>query len=219
MDYMFKLILFGDGGVGKTTLCERYVNGSFIANTQVTIGVKFLFKRLKLNNDVFNLQIWDLGGEDRFRFIFPGYCNKANGGIYVFDVTSPRSLYNIRDWMQIVNERKASFPVILVGTKTDLTPQRLVKRTEEKDIAREFNIPDVVEISSKTGRNVDFAFETLSKLIVKSLMPIPPIGTNPPRDTNQPVSAKSPKRATTTKRVKPTKRTKSLSSPNPRIWV
>ncbi len=169
MAYSFKLILFGDGGVGKTTLVERYVNGTFNANTKVTIGVQFLFKRLKLNDNILNLQIWDLGGEDRFRFIFPGYCNKTNGGIFVFDVTAPDSLYHFHDWMEIVSERKASFPVIFVGTKTDLISRRLVKRAEITKIAREYKIPDVVEISSKTGRNVEFAFEALSKLIIDCL--------------------------------------------------
>ncbi len=166
MDYMFKLVLFGDGGVGKTTLVERFVNGTFLANTRITMGVQFLFKKFKLNVDTINLQIWDLGGEDRFRFVFPGYCEKCNGGIFVFDVTTPNSLYHLRDWMQIVRERKATFPIIMVGTKIDLKSQRQVKKKEEIAVAGQNHIQKVIEVSSKTGTNVDLVFNTITRLML-----------------------------------------------------
>ncbi len=213
MDYTMKLVLFGDAGVGKTTLLERYVNGTFKEDTRMTLGVQFLFKRLKLKDATLNLQIWDLGGEDRFRFIFPGYCKKASGGIFVFDVTRPDSLDHIRDWMEIVQERKASFPIILVGSKTDLTPHRQVKRAEEIKIAREFKIQDVVETSSKTGRNVDFAFETLSKLILSGMAPESSTTTTSPTIIKLPTTKKALKRA------RSSKSTKISASAKPKIWI
>jgi small GTP-binding protein len=167
--YTFKLLLFGDGGVGKTTLVERYVKGTFKADTRITVGVQFLVKRLMVNGNSVDLQIWDFGGEERFRFLLPAYCIGARGGVFMYDIASPGSLLHLGDWMQVVRERTTNFPVLVVGTKSDLDSQRRVKIEEAIAVAGKFNLPDVIETSSKNGQNVNLIFETIAKMMVDDI--------------------------------------------------
>jgi len=167
MYYTFKLLLFGDGGVGKTSLVEMYVNGTFKEDSQMKIGVQFLVKRLKMDEDNVNLQIWDFGGEERFRFLLPAYCRGARGGIFIYDVTSPGSLYSLDKWLRVIRQWSSAFPVIMVGTKLDLRPHRKVMKEEVTTVASEYNIPEVIEVSSKSGQNVGLVFETISKLMLR----------------------------------------------------
>ncbi len=169
MFYTLKLLLFGDGGVGKTTLVERYLNGTFKEDTRITIGVQFLVKRLKLNGDSIDLQIWDFGGEERFRFILPAYCLGACGGIFMYDITSPRSLLHLGDWLQVVRQRTTNLPILVAGTKLDLEAQRAVKLEESIAVAGKFNLPEVLEVSSKNGKNVSTLFDIIIKLMIESI--------------------------------------------------
>src|SRR5271157_533341 len=129
MSYAFKVLLLGDGGVGKTTLVQRYVTGAFIANTKITIGVDFATKSLLIDGAQVMLQVWDFGGEERFRFILPTYCNGAKGGIFVYDVTNLQSLLHAGEWLKIVRDQAGDIPVIMVGTKADLVEKRAVGST------------------------------------------------------------------------------------------
>ncbi len=83
MDAMFKLCIFGDGGVGKTTLVKRYLTGVFAGDTTMTIGVDFHIKKLNIEGKEVGLQIWDFAGEDRFRFLLPSYVFGTSGGIFM----------------------------------------------------------------------------------------------------------------------------------------
>ncbi len=160
MNYTFKLIIAGDGGVGKTTLVNRYVNGTFIADTRLTVGVQFMIKRLELHGDVIALQIWDFGGQDRFRFILPAYCRGAHGAIFMYDTTSLMTLHHIDEWINVVRSQ-ANIPVVASGTKIDLVEDRAFAKEEALEVASQFGITDVIEVSSKTGVNVDALFESI----------------------------------------------------------
>ncbi|MCK4688545.1 MAG: GTP-binding protein, partial [Candidatus Lokiarchaeota archaeon] len=83
-DAMFKICIFGDGGVGKTTLVKRYMTGVFKGDSTMTIGVDFHVKKLEINGLNVSLQIWDFAGEDRFRFLLPSYVIGASGGIFMY---------------------------------------------------------------------------------------------------------------------------------------
>jgi len=100
-DVMFKLCIFGDGGVGKTTLLGRYLTGIFKANQSITIGVDFHVKKLEVNGKKVLLQIWDFAGEKRFRFLLPSYVLGASGGIFMYDITRYSSLKNFPEWVKI----------------------------------------------------------------------------------------------------------------------
>ncbi len=164
-----KVVLFGDGGVGKTTLLERYIHGLFKADTLITIGVQFSVKKIKLNDRLIYLQIWDLGGEDRFRFILPAYCRGAQGGIFVFDTTSPITLFHIEDWLPVVCRPGKPFPILAIGTKSDRTDDRGIVKENEDWISRKYQLPEVIEVSSKTGENVERVFTTIAQMMSNSI--------------------------------------------------
>ena len=92
-DFIFKVCIFGDGGVGKTTLIKRYLSGTFDESTRITIGVDFHIKKLEVEGKQITLQLWDFAGEERFRMLLPTYMRGAKGGIFLYDIcllyTSP----------------------------------------------------------------------------------------------------------------------------------
>jgi small GTP-binding protein len=168
MTSAFKLLLLGDGGVGKTTLAQRYATGSFISGAKMTIGASFHSAHLAVGGDDIVLQIWDLGGEGRFRFFLPTLCAGASGAIFAYDVTRMESLLHVGDWMAIFQEQAAGIPVIMVGMKADLDQQRAVQPVDAEAIAAEQGIADVIETSAMTGQNVELVFETITSLMLNS---------------------------------------------------
>ncbi len=168
MRYTFKLIIAGDGGVGKTTLVDRYVNGQFHDNSRITLGVQFMVKRLNIDGNAIDLQIWDFGGEDRFRFILPAYCRGAHGAIFMYDITNPASLYHVDEWLSVLRSQGGKFPIVMGGTKGDLANSRKVQTEEAKSVASRSGILEAVEVSSKTGLNVDALFESLCLKMMKA---------------------------------------------------
>ncbi len=168
LNYTFKLIIAGDGGVGKTTLVNRYVNGTFISDTRLTVGVQFMIKCLELHGDVITLQIWDFGGQDRFRFILPAYCRGAHGAIFMYDTTMLMTLHHMDEWINVVRSQ-GNIPVVAAGTKIDLVEDRAFAREEALEVASQFGIRDVIEVSSKTGMNVNALFETICSKIIDGM--------------------------------------------------
>ena len=161
-----KLAVSGKGGVGKTTLVQRYVTGTFNAGTKITIGVDFHTKSLSVDGSDVILQVWDFGGEERFRFILPTYSNGAKGAIFVYDVTNLESLLHAGEWLKLVRSEAGAIPVVMVGTKADLGHLRVVDPAEAEAVAWEFGIAQVFEASSKTGNNVEEVFETITHFIL-----------------------------------------------------
>ncbi len=168
--YTFKLVLFGDGGVGKTSLAQRYLTGIFADNTKITIGVEFHIKDVVVEGNRVKLQIWDFGGEERFRFILPTYCRGASGGIFFFDVTCPASLLHLDAWLGVVQGVTGNIPLLMVGTKTDLAENRAVDANEAMALARQRNLAGYAEVSAKTGINVESTFELITKLMVHRML-------------------------------------------------
>ncbi len=168
MQYTFKLIIAGDGGVGKTSLVDRYVSGTFHDNTRITLGVQFMVKRLVIDGNAIDLQIWDFGGEERFRFILPAYCLGAHGAIFMYDVTNPATLLHTDDWMLVLRSQNAKFPVVAAGTKADLSQARKVERAEAMKTTEKYGISEVIEVSAKTGQNVDQLFEKICLAMIQS---------------------------------------------------
>ncbi len=166
MYHSLKLLLLGAAGVGKTTLTERYVTGKFKEDTRLTIGVQLFFKHIIFNANLIDLQIWDFGGEERFRFILPAYCIGANGAIFLYDITSRRSLASLGDWLHVVREKTFNIPILVVGTKLDLESQRSISLEDAINATAAFDLPDVIETSSMSGQNVNFAFKTISMLMI-----------------------------------------------------
>lgn len=166
----FKICIFGEGGVGKTSLTKRYVTGLFDENIKVTIGLDFYMKNLEINGKSISLQIWDFAGESRFRFLLPGYVRGASGAIFMYDITRYASIKQIDAWLEVFNQGLISFdkeiPKIMVGGKADLSQKRSIKSEDAIKMAKAQNFMGFIECSSKTGENVEKIFTTLSKAMM-----------------------------------------------------
>ena len=167
-DATFKVCIFGDGGVGKTALTRRYLDGVFTENTAMTIGIDFHSKVMSIEGLTIHLQIWDFAGESRFRFLLPDYARGAMGGIFMYDLTRYSSLKNVDDWLNLFGTKTENgVPIIMVGGKSDLKEKRCIPRHEGIEIALERGVSAFVECSAQTGENVEAVFENLTELMMK----------------------------------------------------
>ena len=171
-DALFKVCIFGDGGVGKTSLVNRYLTGLFKTGTIMTIGVDFLVKSLEIQGKKVALQIWDFAGEKRFQFLLPGYVKGTSAGIFMFDITRMSSLTSLNEWLEFfkkgTDEEGENIPIMMVGGKIDLSNRRSVFSIDAKEIAQSHNILEYIECSSKTGENVEFLFNKLAQFLLKN---------------------------------------------------
>ncbi len=165
-DFLFKLLLVGDGGVGKTSLARRYLTGLFDTTAQFTVGADFYAKIIVIGNTRVLLQIWDFGGEERFRALLPGYCDGAMGAIFLFDLTWANTLFHYDEWLAVMDTRAKGIPVLAVGTKVDLAETRSVAREEAEKYTTEHGAVGYLEVSAKTGFNVEQAFEMVTNTML-----------------------------------------------------
>ena len=167
-DYLFKVLLIGDSSVGKTSVLLRYVDDTFCSEFQTTIGVDFKISTFQLNGKVVKLQLWDTAGQDRFKTIVASYYRGAHGILLVFDLTSQTSFQNITRWYEeSQNYLQKSVPKLLIGNKSDLTSQRVVKTEDAKALADRLGV-EYIETSAKNSNNVKLAFESLSRSILNN---------------------------------------------------
>ncbi|CAL8086554.1 unnamed protein product [Calicophoron daubneyi] len=175
-DVLFKLLLIGDSGVGKTCLLFRYVEDTFSSSFISTIGIDFKIKTIELEGKKIKLQIWDTAGQERFQTITASYYRGAMGIMLVYDITSRNTFENIDRWMGNI-QSLASHDVekLVVANKSDMDYRRAVSIEEGENMARNYGV-SFLETSAKTGRNVAAAFETLTMAILKKTPPREPEG-------------------------------------------
>ena len=171
-DATFKVCIFGDGGVGKTTLVNKYLTGIFKGTTKITIGLDFHIKVIEVDGLKVKLQIWDFAGEERFRFLLRSYVEGASGGVFMYDITRYSSLKNIADWLNVLGngsaDPKKHFPILLVGGKSDLEHKRAVNRREARKIAKKYKLYEYFECSAKTGVNIERVFSSIAKKMLEA---------------------------------------------------
>jgi len=167
---VLKVLTAGEGGVGKTTLLRRYVEGKFSSETKMTIGVEFFLKELNIDGQKVMLQLWDFGGQERFRFLLESYVIGARGALLMFDLTRTMTLENIEQWVQIVRKEDPKLPILFLGSKSDLTSDICVEEDYIEEFKQHFNMYDFFRSSSKTGENVELCFESLSSQIFKKIL-------------------------------------------------
>ena len=166
---IMKIITAGEGGVGKTTLLRRYVEGKFSEKTKITIGVEFFLKELNIDGKLVAIQLWDFGGQERFRFLLKGYVIGAKGALLMFDLTRPSTLNNLGEWVNICRSTNPNLPILFLGTKIDLVDEPSIPDDYIDELKKKFNLFDFLKISSKTGENIDFAFELLTREVLKNM--------------------------------------------------
>ena len=162
-DFTFKIMMLGDASVGKTSLTIRYISGFFLEDLKLTIGVDFYSKTTNFKGKKVKLQIWDFGGEERFRFLLSQYCKGANAAFFLYDITNSITIDHLPDWTQIIREHAGDIPIMLIGSKLDLEEFRAVSRKEGILSAKKYNLSSFVELSSKTGQNVEEAFNLMTE--------------------------------------------------------
>ncbi|KAJ0102015.1 hypothetical protein Patl1_06297 [Pistacia atlantica] len=178
-DFLIKLLLIGDSGVGKSCLLLRFSDGSFTTSFITTIGfvafgappfIDFKIRTIELDGKRIKLQIWDTAGQERFRTITTAYYRGAMGILLVYDVTDESSFNNIRNWIRNI-EQHASDNVnkILVGNKADMDEsKRAVPTSKGQALADEYGIK-FFETSAKTNLNVEEVFFSIAKDIKQRL--------------------------------------------------
>jgi len=169
-DHLFKLLLIGDSGVGKSCLLLRFTDDTYTESYISTIGVDFKIRTIELDGKRIKLQIWDTAGQERFRTITTAYYRGAMGILLVYDVTDEKSFNNIRTWHSNI-EQHASEGVnkILIGNKCDWTEKRAVTEDQGRELAQELGI-DFMETSAKANEGVEEAFFSLARAIKARLI-------------------------------------------------
>mmetsp|Transcript_15557 Transcript_15557/g.32911 ORF Transcript_15557/g.32911 Transcript_15557/m.32911 type:complete len:214 (-) Transcript_15557:274-915(-) len=166
-DYLFKLVLIGDSGVGKSCLLLRFADDAFTESYISTIGVDFRFRTVKMDKKTVKLQIWDTAGQERFRTITSAYYRGADGIIMVYDTTSSDSFDHVNDWLKEVNRYASEGTCkLLVGNKCDRTADRAVTTEQAKEFADDLGVA-FLETSAKTAKNVEEAFLTMAGELIK----------------------------------------------------
>jgi Ras-related protein Rab-1A len=166
-DYLFKLVLIGDSGVGKSCLLLRFADDAFTESYISTIGVDFRFRTVKIDQKTVKLQIWDTAGQERFRTITSAYYRGADGIIMVYDVTSQDSFDHVNDWLKEVNRYASEGTCkLLVGNKSDRSTDKVVTAEQAKEFADDLGIA-FLETSAKSAQNVEEAFLTMAGELIK----------------------------------------------------
>lgn len=161
-----KVVVAGDGNVGKTSLIRRYCEGKFEASRVATIGVDFQTQTVDLPTGKVKLSIWDMAGQDRFQVVRAGFYRGSRATALVYDVSSLESLDHLRRWKEEILQAVASQPFILVGNKTDL--RRAVPREEAERLAASMDAL-YAETSALNGEGVPAMFEGLARLAVTKI--------------------------------------------------
>ena len=161
-DFLFKLLLIGDSGVGKSCLLLRFADDTYTESYISTIGVDFKIRTIELDGKTIKLQVWDTAGQERFRTITSSYYRGAHGIIVVYDVTDQESYNNVKQWLQEIDRYACeNVDKLLVGNKCDLTDKKVVEYTRAKAYADQLGI-SFLETSAKNSTNVEQALMTMA---------------------------------------------------------
>ncbi|XP_055393696.1 ras-related protein Rab-8B isoform X1 [Bubalus kerabau] len=184
-DYLFKLLLIGDSGVGKTCLLFRFSEDAFNTTFISTIvimsmdrdclhvrdeeGIDFKIRTIELDGKKIKLQIWDTAGQERFRTITTAYYRGAMGIMLVYDITNEKSFDNIKNWIRNIEEHASSdVERMILGNKCDMNDKRQVSKERGEKLAIDYGIK-FLETSAKSSMNVEEAFFTLARDIMTKL--------------------------------------------------
>ncbi|MFX1363700.1 MAG: Rab family GTPase [Promethearchaeota archaeon] len=167
--YNFKILLLGGPAVGKTSILYRFVKNQFSYDYITTIGLNYLTKEVHLDDKNYaKLVIWDVAGQEKFKFLRKKYYEGTNGALLIFDLTRLNSYEELKDWLSEMFEIiQIKIPFVIIGNKLDLLKE--VNRSIDIDIVKDYakNQDSIyIETSAKTGENIEEAFEELTKRMI-----------------------------------------------------
>ena len=172
-EFGFKIVMIGDGGVGKTSLIKKYTQGTFEKDYIKTIGAQFSRYDKEIEGDIINLIFWDIAGQDDFNFLHPLFYKEGRAGIIVFSLEDNDlghdSFIHITNWYNELNKYCGDIPVVLFANKVDLVEEDKIKIIEIQNIVQDNNFLGYYITSAKTGQGVIDAFNIIiEKLYYKS---------------------------------------------------
>lgn len=160
-DFIWKVVLVGDSGVGKTNLLSRFTRNEFNAESKTTIGVEFATRNVQIRGKTVRAQIWDTAGQERYRAITSVYYRGAVGALVLYDITKPATFENLDKWISELKEHAdPCVCIMIVGNKTDLRSQRVVSTEEGRLLAEKYRY-SFIETSALDSSNVGEAFNNL----------------------------------------------------------
>ena len=166
-DYILRICLVGDAGVGKTSLLTRFCDNTFDNNYTSTIGVDFKVVTLKYKNIITKLHIWDTAGQERFKSMAINYFRSSHGFMFIYDITEKESFENIQNWIDLAFSNSNTVGInFLVGNKSDIENQRKITKDSAKDFANEKNLI-FFETSAKSSENVEKVFEFFAYKLIQ----------------------------------------------------
>ncbi|KAG8497714.1 hypothetical protein CXB51_007267 [Gossypium anomalum] len=178
-DYLFKIVLIGDSGVGKSNLLSRFTRNEFCLESKSTIGVEFATRTLQVEGRTVKAQIWDTAGQERYRAITSAYYRGALGALLVYDVSKPTTFENVSRWLKELRDHADSNIVImLIGNKTDLKHLRAVSTEDGQSYAEKEGL-SFIETSALEAINVEKAFQTILSEIYR-IMSKKPLSSDDP---------------------------------------
>ncbi len=164
---VFKTVLIGEGGVGKTSITLRYTEDSFDDDMKITIGVNLATKKVTVKGVDATLMIWDLGGQPRFREVVSDYFKGSKIAIAVYDASRYITLERLTDWIDRVKSNAPDCDLIFAGNKIDLREEGTgVSLADARAFASKYNAP-CVEVSAKTGEGVNEMFELITQNLLE----------------------------------------------------
>lgn len=166
-DHLFKLLIIGDSGVGKSSLLLRFSDNTFSGTYITTIGVDFKIRTIDVNGEKVKLQIWDTAGQERFRTITSTYYRGTHGVLVVYDVCSGESFANVKRWLHEIDQNCDVVNRILVGNKDDDADRKVVVTSDAQRFAEQMGI-QLYETSAKDNKNVEEMFVAITKLVLST---------------------------------------------------
>uniref|UniRef100_A0A0M3I2J9 Ras-related protein Rab-25 n=1 Tax=Ascaris lumbricoides TaxID=6252 RepID=A0A0M3I2J9_ASCLU len=160
-DYLFKVVLIGDSGVGKSNLLSRFTRNEFCLESKSTIGVEFATRTIEMEGRRIKAQIWDTAGQERYRAITSAYYRGAVGALLIYDIAKHVTFENVERWLKELRDHaESNIVIMLVGNKSDLRHLRAVPTNEAKYYAERNRLP-FIETSALDCTNVDIAFTNI----------------------------------------------------------
>eukprot|EP01045_Picozoa_sp_COSAG04_P031551 COSAG04_NODE_5878_length_1465_cov_179.322840_2_plen_199_part_00 len=171
-DFLYKLLMIGDSGVGKSSLLLRFASDQFEDSYMTTVGLDFKIRTVEVDGKVVKLQMWDTAGQERFRTITSSYYRGAQGIVVVYGLDDKKSFENVKQWVEEIDRYAGEGVVkLLVGNKCDVEA-RQVTREEAEKFAEELKMR-YMETSAKTGENVEETFMLTAREIKAKGVPKP----------------------------------------------
>lgn len=170
-DQLYKVLVIGDYGVGKTSIIRRYTEGYFTPNYKLTIGVDFALKNIDHKDGKISLQLWDIAGHERFGHMTHVYYKYAIAAILVFDLGRPATFESVLKWQKDLNEKvmlanEDPVPMVLLANKADISPNEIDKEKLDQ-FCEDNGFLAWYATSAKTNKNIDEAMEFLIEAILK----------------------------------------------------